>query len=167
VTVLRQREAELAEQERQFREILEHCPAGLNVVDEDGRLLFDNARARDLLGYDEAEMHLIDTKKFWNDLDHRARIIATLGERGGQVLNEEVIWRTKQGTLLHDLISYPQAAYKGGGTSASSAESALPGRMTLPRSGVPRTPAASASSASSKRSRASRKASSSTTQRIG
>src|SRR5215204_3338385 len=106
--------AEIAEHERQFREILEHCPAGLNVVDEDGRLLFHNARARDLLGYDEAEMHLIDTKKFWNDLDHRARIIATLRERGGQVLNEEVIWRTKQGQLLHVLISYPQAAYQGG-----------------------------------------------------
>ena len=30
------------------------------------------------------------------------------------MLNEEVIWRTKQGTLLHVLISYPQAAYKGG-----------------------------------------------------
>ena len=29
----------IEEYERQFREILEHCPAGLNVVDEDGRLL--------------------------------------------------------------------------------------------------------------------------------
>src|SRR4051812_35403716 len=149
VTALRQREAELVEQGRQFREILEHCPAGLNVVDEDGRLLFHNARARDLLGYDEAEMHLIDTKKFWNDLDHRARIIATLRERGGRVLNEEVIWKKKQGQLLHVLIFYPQVAYQGGRIS-SSAESALPGRMTLRRSGVRRTPAASASSASSK-----------------
>jgi PAS domain-containing protein len=37
------RAAEIAEHERQFREILEYCPAGLNVVDEDGRLLFHNA----------------------------------------------------------------------------------------------------------------------------
>jgi hypothetical protein len=29
---------DIPEYERQFREILEHCPAGLNVVDEDGRL---------------------------------------------------------------------------------------------------------------------------------
>jgi len=48
--------AEIAEHERQFREILEYCPAGLNVVDEDGRLLFHNARLRKLLGYDEEEI---------------------------------------------------------------------------------------------------------------
>jgi PAS domain-containing protein len=36
--------AEAAEYERQFREILEYCPAALLVVDEDGRLLFHNAR---------------------------------------------------------------------------------------------------------------------------
>lgn len=35
--------AEAAEHERQFREILEFCPAALLVVDEDGRLLFHNA----------------------------------------------------------------------------------------------------------------------------
>src|SRR4051812_41637854 len=64
--------AEIAEHERQFREILEYCPAGLNVVDEDGRLLFHNARLRQLMGYDEEEMHLFDTKRFWHDLDQRA-----------------------------------------------------------------------------------------------
>src|SRR5215203_5027124 len=62
---------EIAEHERQFREILEYCPAGLNVVDEDGRLLFHNARLRRLMGYDEEELHLFDTKRFWDDLDHR------------------------------------------------------------------------------------------------
>ena len=113
VTALRQREVELADQERQFREILEHCPAGLNVVDEEGRLLFHNARARDLLGYDKDEMELIDTKRFWNDLAHRARIIETLRQGGGQLLNEEVVWKTKQGQLLNVLVSYPQAAYQG------------------------------------------------------
>ena len=34
---------QIAEQEHQFREILEFCPAGLNVVDNDGRVLFHNA----------------------------------------------------------------------------------------------------------------------------
>jgi PAS domain S-box-containing protein len=114
ITALRQREAQIAEQERQFREILEYCPAGLNVVDEDGRLLFHNARSRESLGYDKEEMELIDTGRFWHDLDHRARIIDTLRERGGQVLNEEVIWKTKQGRLIHVLLSYPQVAYHGG-----------------------------------------------------
>src|SRR5215211_1142584 len=94
---------DLAEYERQFREILEHCPAGLNVVDEDGRLLFHNAHIRELFGYTTAELHLFDTRKFWHDLDHRTRIIETLRERGGQLLNEEVIWKTKQGQLVHAL----------------------------------------------------------------
>jgi len=39
-------EVQIAEQERQFRELLEYCPAALVVVDEDGHLLFHNARLR-------------------------------------------------------------------------------------------------------------------------
>jgi hypothetical protein len=38
---------EAAEHERQFRELLEFCPAALLIVDEDGRLLFHNARLRE------------------------------------------------------------------------------------------------------------------------
>ena len=114
VTALKQREAQIADQERQFRELLEHCPAGLSLVDEDGRLVFHNARLRELLGYEEGELHLFDTRRFWHDLDHRTRIIETLRERGGQLLNEEVIWKTKQGQLVHALMSYVQVAYRGG-----------------------------------------------------
>jgi PAS domain S-box-containing protein len=105
---------DIAEYERQFREILEHCSAGLNVVDEDGRLLFHNARVRELLGYSEQELHLFDTKKFWYDLDQRTRIIEALRNSADHILNEEVIWLTKQGKHVHLLISYPQAAYRGG-----------------------------------------------------
>src|SRR5215212_10490966 len=105
---------DIAEHERQFRDILEHCPAGLNVVDEDGRLLFHNARLRELLGYDREEMHLFDTRRFWHDLDQRARIIDTLRAQGGQLLNEEVTWTTKQGAAVHLLLSYVQVAYRGG-----------------------------------------------------
>ena len=107
------RNSQLAEHERQFREILEYCPAGLNVVDEEGRLLFHNARARELLGYDKEEMDRIDTRKFWHDLEHRSRIIEAL-RQGKQVINEEVVWRTKHGELVNVLISYPQVAYRGG-----------------------------------------------------
>jgi PAS domain S-box-containing protein len=107
-------EHEIAEYERQFREILEHCPAGLNVVDEDGRLLFHNARIRELLGYTKEELHLLDTRKFWHDLDQRARIIAALHNNADQVLNEEAIWLTKHGEQVHVVISYPQTAYRGG-----------------------------------------------------
>lgn len=45
-------EAQFVEQERQFREILKFCPAAVLIVDEDGRLLFHNARLRELLGYE-------------------------------------------------------------------------------------------------------------------
>ena len=114
VSALKQREAQIADQERQFRELLEHCPAGLSLVDEEGRLVFHNARLREMFGYDEEELHLFDTKKFWHDLDHRTRIIETLRERGGQLLNEEVIWKTKEGWPVHTLMSYVQVAYQGG-----------------------------------------------------
>jgi PAS domain S-box-containing protein len=113
ITPIKNREAELAEHERQFREILDYCPAGLNVVDEEGRLLFHNARARESLGYEQKEMQLIDTRRFWVDLDERARIIERL-RAGDQVVNEEVLWKTKRGQPLNVLISYPQVAYRGG-----------------------------------------------------
>src|SRR4051812_41590219 len=105
---------DIAEYERQFREILEHCPAGLNVVDEDGRLLFHNARIRELLGYTSGELDLFDTKKFWHDLDQRSHIIEALHDNADQVLNVEAIWLTKLGKQVHVLISYPQTAYRGG-----------------------------------------------------
>jgi PAS domain S-box-containing protein len=114
VVALRAREAQVAEHERQFRETLEHCPAGLLVVDEEGRLLFHNARLRKLLGYDEKEMELIDTKLFWNDLDQRRRMIESLHEKGGQLLNQEAVWKTKSGRPLYVLVSYVQVAYRGG-----------------------------------------------------
>jgi PAS domain-containing protein len=68
-------EAQIAEHERQFREMLEFCPAALVIVDEDGRLLFHNARLRELLGYQKEEIDLIDTRMFWHDLEQRARAV--------------------------------------------------------------------------------------------
>ncbi|MGE3712454.1 MAG: adenylate/guanylate cyclase domain-containing protein, partial [Hyphomicrobiaceae bacterium] len=114
ITVLTQHEARVAEQERQMREILDYSPAAVAVVDEDGRLLFHNRRLRELTGYSANELDLFDTKRFWHDLSHRARIVELLRNRGGQLLNEEVIWHSKQGELLDLLISYVQVAYQGG-----------------------------------------------------
>ena len=74
---------------------------------------------RDLLGYEKEELNLFDTKLFWHDLDHRTRIIELLRTRGGQLLNEEVIWKTKRGEPLHLLISYVQVAYQGGHVAVS------------------------------------------------
>ena len=105
--------AQVAEHERQFLDILEHCPAGLNVVDEEGRLLFHNARVRELFGYDRRELHLFDTRKFWSNQDQREQIIGKLRE-GGSVLNQEVLWKTKSGETVPVLVSYPQVAYHGG-----------------------------------------------------
>jgi PAS domain S-box-containing protein len=122
VTALTQREAQVAEQERQLREVLEYCPAGLIVIDEEGRLLLHNWRLRELVGYSPEELELFDTKRFWRDLDHRDRIIGLLREQGGQLLNEEVVWITKRGEPLNLLISYVQVAYQGGHVGVSGAK---------------------------------------------
>jgi PAS domain S-box-containing protein len=114
ITALTKHEAQVAEQERQLREILDFSPAAVSVVDEDGRLLFHNWRLRELTGYEKEELELFDTRRFWHDLDHRERVIKLLRTRGGQLLNEEVTWKTKQGELLNLLISYVQVAYHGG-----------------------------------------------------
>ena len=60
--------------------------------------------------------------RFWHDLAHRDRIIELLRTRGGQLLNEEVIWKTKQGEMLDLLISYVQVAYHGGHVAVSGAK---------------------------------------------
>ncbi len=39
---------------------------------------------RQMLGYSKDELDLIDTRKFWHDLDQRARITEILRERGGR-----------------------------------------------------------------------------------
>lgn len=119
VTALTQHETQVLEQERQIREILDFCPAAVCVVDEDGRILFHNRRMRDLFGYENNELTLFDTKRFWCDLDHRTRIIELLRLRGGQLLNEEVVWKTKLGDPLNLLISYVQVAYAGGHVAVS------------------------------------------------
>jgi PAS domain S-box-containing protein len=111
ITALTQHEAQVAEQERQLREILDYSPAAVSVVDEDGRLLFHNWRLRELTGYSKEDLELFDTRRFWHDLDHRTRVVELLRTRGGQLLNEEVVWKTKQGELLNLLISYVQVAY--------------------------------------------------------
>jgi PAS domain S-box-containing protein len=114
ITPLVEHQAQVAEQERQLREILDHCPAGLDVVDEDGRLLFHNRRLRQLLGYEKEELHLFDTRNFWCDLGQRQRIVDLLHQHGGQILDEEVLWKTKGGEQLNLLVSYVQVAYHGG-----------------------------------------------------
>ncbi|MGB6446999.1 MAG: adenylate/guanylate cyclase domain-containing protein [Xanthobacteraceae bacterium] len=114
ITALTQHEAQVAEQEQQLREILDYSPAALNVVDEDGRLLFHNRRLRELTGYEQDELELFDSRRFWHDVAHRARVVELLRTRGGQLLNEEVVWKTKQGELLNLLISYVQVAYHSG-----------------------------------------------------
>ncbi|HET9716343.1 MAG TPA: adenylate/guanylate cyclase domain-containing protein [Pseudolabrys sp.] len=114
ITSLIEQEAKVVEQERQLREILDYSPAAVGVVDEEGRLLFHNWRLRELLGYEKEELHLFDTRRFWHDLTHREHIVDLLRTRGGQLLNEEVIWKTKQGEFRNLLISYVQVAYHGG-----------------------------------------------------
>ena len=65
--------SEAAEHERQFRELLEFCPAALMIVDEDGRILFYNERLRELLGCTRDELDGADSSVFWHDREQRTR----------------------------------------------------------------------------------------------
>ena len=90
----------ITEYERQFRELLEHRPAGLNVVDEDGRLLFHNAWIRELPGYSEEELYFFDTRKFWYDPDQGTRIVASLHDNADQI-RCAAIWRPNPASRSH------------------------------------------------------------------
>ena len=84
------------------------------IVDEDGRLLFHNARLRDIVGYRKDELDL-STRARTGTISISARALSSgYGAQGGQILNERVVWRTKTGNLVHLLLSYVQVAYQGG-----------------------------------------------------
>ena len=59
-------------------------------------------------------MKHFNTREFWHDLESAdATSSRSWREGGGDVLNHEVVWKTKQGEPIHVLISYPQVAYRG------------------------------------------------------
>ncbi len=93
---------------QQFRKILDVCPAGLLVVNEEGYLAFYNQSFRDLLGYDDSELQGFDTRRFWSDLEQRERVNALAREHGDQLINQEVSWQRKNGDALDGLLSYTQ-----------------------------------------------------------
>lgn len=104
---------------QQFRKILEVCPAGLLVVDEEDRLVFYNQTFRDMFGYDEGELQDVSTRQFWTDLDQRQQVEALAQKHGDQLVNQEVSWRGKNGEPLDGLLSYTRIDDREGQTSFS------------------------------------------------
>ena len=166
ITALTQHEAQVAEQERQLHEILEYCPAGLCVVDEEGRLLFHNRRLRELTGYEKRRAGAVRHQAVLarpraSHTHHRAAAYARrpTSERGGDLEDQA-------GELLDLLISYVQVAYAGGHVAVAGA-SGCSGSTTSRRCDAPSRRGCAASAGSPRRSRASPKASSATTARTG
>jgi PAS domain S-box-containing protein len=107
------RREHLVQVEQQFREVLEFCPAALSVTDEDGKLVFHNKRLREIMRYPEEEIDGIDTRRFWADLRERERAISVLRSRGGQIRDQEVCYKTRDGEPVSALVSYTQMAGRG------------------------------------------------------
>src|SRR4051794_14120369 len=107
------RREHLLQVERQFREVLDFCPAALSATDDDGRLVFHNKRYREIMRYPKEEMDGIDTRRFWFDLDERERIMGILRSRDGEVRDQEVRLKTRDGEPVSFLLSYPQVASRG------------------------------------------------------
>ena len=84
------RREHLAQVERQFREVLDFCPAALSVTDEDGRLVFHNRRLREIMRYPKEEMDGIDTRRFWPDLDERNGSSTSCARAGVEIRDQEV-----------------------------------------------------------------------------
>src|SRR3954451_19078947 len=107
------RREHLVRVERQFREVLDFCPAALSATDDDGRLVFHNRRYREIMRYPKEEMDGIDTRRFWFDLDEREGIMGVLRSRDGEVRDQEVVLKTRDGEPISFLLSYPQVASRG------------------------------------------------------
>src|SRR3954451_16082358 len=107
------RREHLLQVERQFREVLDYCPAALSATDDDGRLVFHNRRYREIMRYPKEEMDGIDTRRFWVDLGQRERILATLRARDGEVRTQAVLLKARGGVPVSSLLSSPQVASRG------------------------------------------------------
>src|SRR3954452_24466926 len=115
------RREHLLQVERQFREVLDYCPAALSATDDEGRLVFHNRRYREIMRYPKEEMDGIDTRRFWFDLDERERIMGILRSRDGEVRDQEVVLKTRDGDPVSFLLSYPQVASRGDRVSFAGA----------------------------------------------
>ena len=108
---------EAAEHDRQFRELLEFCPAALSVVDEDGRLLFQNVRLPELLGYQRPRSNASTPARSGTTATSAHGSSRRTASGAANCLNETAVWRTKNGPLVHLLLTYAQVAYHGGHVS--------------------------------------------------
>src|SRR3954451_13644610 len=134
------RREHLLQVERQFREVLDFCPAALSATDDDGRLVFHNKRYREIMRYPKEEMDGIDTRRFWFDLGERERIMGVLRSRDGEVRDQEVRLKTRDGEPVSFLLSYPQVASRGDRVSfvGASRVAWLYDITELRRAGAPR-----------------------------
>src|SRR5919202_5579647 len=55
----------------------------------------------------------IDTRRFWFDLGERERIMGILRSRDGEVRDQEVVLKTRDGEPVFFLLSSPQVASRG------------------------------------------------------
>lgn len=109
-----ERTTELVKTTHTFREILEHCPAGLHIIDQDGLLIYSNDAYRNLLGYSNEEIQNMNTSSFWFDHDQHKEVLGRIESQNGQLINHEVVFKTRDGNPLVGLISYTQTLNKIG-----------------------------------------------------
>jgi hypothetical protein len=83
------------------------------IVDEDGRCYPQCTSSGDAR-YSKEELELIDTRCFGATSNSGRAFSQPCESAGGQLLNEEVLYRSKQGEFVHVLMSYVQVAYLGG-----------------------------------------------------
>jgi two-component system sensor histidine kinase/response regulator len=104
VTELKQSEAEL-------RQILESSQIAVTITDTDGRFLFANSRASELLGVaHDALMRSRATDYYFSDED-RGRVLEEVA-RAGFLRDAEVRFRRADGTELWSLISLTAVTYQ-------------------------------------------------------
>ena len=116
LTQMKFAEEALKESEERFRVIAETTPMGIGVVSiPDGKYLYVNADYEQKYGYSQGELIGKTTPDIYYDIADRDRILAILKEQG-TVLNDEVRFKRKDGTIFLGVSSIRPIVY--GGTKA-------------------------------------------------
>lgn len=105
-------DAQVRESEARLRNILDVSPVGVAVATSDGEIHFANPRLADMLGMTPEAFVARRAHEFYADPSVRDGFVADLAI-GGQINNQEVVYRRADGTPLTCLLTMSQTTWKG------------------------------------------------------
>ncbi len=100
VAAMEKMEAALRESEERYRTLIENAPLAITLATVEGRWLFANEAATQLLGYSTAELEQQKVREIYKNPEDRKHLLRQI-EQGKVVRDFETELKRKDGTIIH------------------------------------------------------------------